>query len=140
MLRDFDVTPLYLLRKDVVATAISYYKAKTTGRFHSDRIEDRKQASVLAIDDDEFRRILSLCLEGKRQLEKLHQVNEGLLLAYEDMVSDWDGFISTIGRAIGVADLRVDMAISKLKPGIDSAHFLVDESILRERFRAFLSE
>jgi len=137
MLRDCDVTPLYLLRRDVLATAISYYKAKATGRFHSDRPEGGRGSGVLTIDDNEFRRVLGLCRENKRQLESLHAVNGGLLLAYEDMISDWQGFIAVIGRTIGVPDLQVEMAISRLKPGIDSAQLVVDEAILRKRFGAF---
>lgn len=140
MLRDCDVIPLFLMRKDVLATAISYYKAKATGQFHSDRTGIGSEPGKIAIDENEFRRIVRLCVDGKRQLTKLHRVNGGVLLAYEDMISDWDGFISTIGRAIGVPDLKVDMAISRLRPGIDSAQFLVDESTLRERFRAVASE
>jgi hypothetical protein len=140
LLCDISVSPIYLRRKDVFATAVSYYRAKATGHFHSDRNARSPASGALAIDEIEFRRILKLCVSNKRQIEELHAKHGGLLLSYEDMIKDWSAFLTTIGNRIGVEDLQVQMALAKLQPSIDSHESVVDEMALRERFSAEVAE
>ncbi len=139
-LRNLGARPVYLYRQDVLATAISYYKAKVTGVFHSDRAGYARPAQPqLELDEAEFRRVIELCKTNKRQIEALCRTYGGTLLAYEDMIGDWPAFVARIGSVIGVNGLMLQKAITKLESGVNSPQ-LVDEDLLRERFGVLVAE
>jgi LPS sulfotransferase NodH len=139
-LLELGVQFLYLVRSDVLATALSFCRAKATGVFHSDRAGRMPKHAQLVVSEDEFARVLRKCKSDKDELINLHQTHGGLLLQYENMVSDWDAFVETIGTELGIAGLRVSKALSRLKSGVDAAVIANERELVAKFAKVSLQE
>lgn len=126
------VTLLFLHRRDSFATALSYYKAKSSGVYHSDRTAESGATRIVTADLVRFGAQLAHCERDKLALRDMHSALGGTLLAYEDMVADWNGFIENVGRAIGVDRLKIPAALEKL----ETTHRVIieNEDALRREF------
>lgn len=105
---------LFLYRRDSFATAISYYKAKSSGIYHSDRATKSDGRRVITADADSFGKQLEHCENEKAHICDLYATHGGTLLAYEDMIADWDAFIKRVGAALGIDGLEIPTALDKL--------------------------
>jgi hypothetical protein len=131
--RDYDVTCFYLYREDTFATAMSYFRAKVSGSFHSDQTNPRTMQRLVTVDKEQFRRLFETCKHDKSIVCELHRHHGGLLLVYEDMVTKWDHVIDSIGRELGLLGLRAEKALDKVGEhggGIS----IINEPELRRRF------
>ena len=124
---------LFLCRQDHFATALSYYKARASGVFHSDRLHRKTQDLDLVADVGDFDRIFRVCKQDFDRLIALHATIGGHLLTFEDMSNDWDSFIFRVGKLLGLEDLVVAKSLSRL--GDDSSGVRVlNEEELRQHF------
>ncbi len=128
-----DTVLFYLYRQDSFAAALSNFRAKLSGVYHSDRkIAHRSTTPVTANLDDfhaEFRR----SVRHKEEVLGFHAAHGGVLLAYEDLVSQWDAVMTAIGEALGVPQLRVDKLLDRLGDSAESVQ-ITNLDALRERF------
>jgi LPS sulfotransferase NodH len=133
------VTRLFLHRRDSFAAAISYTRAKASGIYHSDQATSDSAARAISVDPAEFRGMLELCEEAKRELRALHAAHGGVLLAYEDMVNDWSAFTDRLGCHLGIAGLRLPTALKRL--GATQGQVRIEnESTLRGMFSPDVSD
>ncbi len=132
-LTEMGVKFLYLYRNDPVATALSYCRAKATGVFHSDRMRKDQKQRPLVISEYEFARVLRMCTLDKQELLSLCERFGGLLLRYEEMISEWDAFVDRIGAELGIEGLQVTQSLAKLQPGVDSVA-IANEAALLAKF------
>lgn len=133
VLESLCATLLFLYRRDSFATALSYYKAKASGVYHSDRIDERMQTRVIKADAAKFGQQLKHCDSEKACIIALHSANGGVLLAYEDLVADWPNFVASVGQAVGISDLKVPKALEKLGAVAPSIR-IENEDDLRRQF------
>ena len=124
---------VFLHRRDIFATSLSYCRAKASGLFHSNRGPARDNQLPIVLDVDEFRSVFEACMSSEYQLVKMHETYGGPMFDYEDMVLNWDSFVAAIGAEIGIPGLHVPKALEKMRPGIDTAP-VANESDLRELF------
>jgi LPS sulfotransferase NodH len=133
LLHNLGVTTIFLYRRDTFATALSYAKAKHSKMFHSDRSRLTADPTLIRVPHEEFAKLLGRCLRAKREVLDLQRECGGPLLAYEDMLTDWDGVIATIGAMLGLPALRVNQALDKLARAGERI-VVENEDELRERF------
>jgi hypothetical protein len=112
--KDQDVTCFYLYREDTFATALSYFRAKISGSFHSDQTNPRTMQRPVTVDEEQFRRVFETCKHDRSIVCDLHRTYGGHLLVYEDMVTKWDYLIDSIGRELGLSGIRVEKALAKV--------------------------
>lgn len=134
LLQDLGVATLFLYRRDTFATAMSYAKARFTNVFHSDRARDSTSPVSITVPGDEFAALLARCLRAKREVLDLHRGHGGTLLAYEDMIGDWNGVIAAIGAMLNLPSLRVEQALDKLGQSGDRVVVVENEDELRRNF------
>lgn len=132
-LRDHGVTRLFLYRQDTFATALSYYRAKVSGKFHSNRSARSQEPLSVTADEAQFRTLFEYCQHDKLQLQELHSRYGGRLIAYEDMVSGWDAFIAAFGADIDLPGLRVHKALMPVGSGSTTV-CIANEDTLRYHF------
>ena len=132
-LQSLGVTLLYLFREDSIATALSYYKAKASGLFHTNNYDTDASSRDIYADTDEFSKILKVCSADRSNILSLHQTFGGHLMSYEQMTAHWDSFILQLGAWIGVPQLRVEQALSRVS-GKNSLVRIMNESQLRDLF------
>ena len=123
----------FLYRKDSFATAISYYKARESGVYHSDRTDRQSSGPTIRADVRKFERLLMACRSDKERLISMQSTLGGHLLAYEDMIGSWNHFVGTLGRDIGVPGLDVQKSLSRLESGTRTVT-IANEDELRLRF------
>ena len=111
------VTCFYLYRRDVFATALSYYKAQRSGIYHGDRQRDHGEGSSIEVNAVDFRKIFDACRADRDEILRLYETLGGRLLEYEDLVDRWDEVIAAIGDALGLPALNV----AKVLPRVDSS-------------------
>jgi LPS sulfotransferase NodH len=128
-------TRFFLCRQDSFATALSYFKAKASGVYHSDRATRRAEQLKISADIGEFHALLDKCESHKGEIYALHAKYGGHLLAYEELVSDWDGVISSIGQDLGISDFRVPAMLDRLS-AMPTDVLVENEPDLRRRFGA----
>jgi hypothetical protein len=133
MLVDLGATPLFLYRRDTFATALSYVRARASGVYHSDRGKASSGLAAFSVSPDDFRAVLYRCEADKREILALHASYGGLLLTYEDMISNWNSFISSIGDEIGIHGLQVDKALDRLSEKMPAVA-IENEVELRRQF------
>jgi LPS sulfotransferase NodH len=121
---------LFLFREDTLAAALSYCRAKASGVFHSDRLHDADMRPSIVVGENEFVRVLRECKLDKQELVRIHRQYGGLLMRYEDMVSNWDELIEKLGIELGLNDLRVAKALSKLRSGVDAVHIANEQALI----------
>jgi hypothetical protein len=121
---------LFLFREDTLAAALSYCRAKASGVFHSDKLHNVDVPPSIVVDENEFVRVLRECKSDKRELVRMHRKYGGLLIRYEDMVSNWDEFVEKLGIELGLKDLRVAKALSKLRSGVDAVHIANEQALI----------
>jgi hypothetical protein len=134
-LRSRGVTFVYLLREDVFATALSYYRASLSGVFHEDRSRQDKTEHEVSADLNEFSAFLQTCRSDRESLLGLQKVFGGHVTTYERMTESWDEFGSQLGDWIGVRDLRLQRATEKLGSTGRTIR-IVNEEMLRMHFGA----
>jgi hypothetical protein len=132
-LSSMGTTFLYLIRKDTFATALSYYKAKHSRVFHSDRLPQGSGSTNLVADESEFEELLRTRERDCEEIVEMHATFGGHLMTYEDMSADWDGFVARVGAWIGIPSLRVERSLSKLGESGGGIR-IVNEDVLRDRF------
>ncbi|WP_298286483.1 Stf0 family sulfotransferase [Acidocella sp.] len=92
----------YLWRENIVAQAISLYRAVATGRYHS---TDEAGAAAPDYDDEAILEWMAHLAEQEndnlRMLRRHGRAFE--VLRYETMVRDREGTVAGIGRALGVS-------------------------------------
>jgi LPS sulfotransferase NodH len=132
LLLDLGVKFLFLYRRDTFATALSYYRAQRTQVFHSDREPTHGNRLLGPANAAEVREFYLRCLSDKEEILETQRSIGGLLLAYEDMVANWDRFIFVIGREIGVPELRVGMALAKLGGKVSTSRFSNEDELRGE--------
>lgn len=125
----------YLLRQDSLATALSYFRAKASGVYHSDRASGLDTPKTITADVDEFRAMLAHCQKEQREVRILHAAHGGTLLTYEDIVSDWNASVASVGAALGIESLQLAAALDKLSPTMSSVQ-IGNEGELRRQFAA----
>lgn len=138
LLVELGAARLFLYRQDILATALSYLRAKLSGVYHSDRVDRTGDALTVTADVDEFRTLLERCESHKSALLALHSTHGGTLLRYEDMETDWNAFVRSVGNEIGIQDLRLPTALEKLGRDIPAAR-IDNEDTLRKQFSAWTS-
>ncbi len=131
-LRTGGVSGIFLYRRNAFEAALSYFKATLSGKFHSDREGGPLDSQLVTADEKEFERMFGKCVKDRDRVLELQRVFGGYALAYEDMVSDWDGSIASVGSEIGLPELRVEMALSKLEEG--GGVVVSNEEVLRGKF------
>lgn len=132
-MREIGVKCLYLHRRDTFSTALSYYKAQKSGLYHSDRLPKSGRPLSIEADASAFEQLLETCRNDKKTLLELQHSFGGALLSYEDMIENWDQFISKIGSEIGLPDLRVPKALKKVGTRTDVVS-ITNEDWLRARY------
>lgn len=132
VLREREVTRIFLHRRNAFDAALSYCMAATTGRYHSDRRANSAVPETVTFDEADFERYFRACLEDRARLLELHGALGGVMLAYEDLERDWDGTIARIGDSLGVHALRAGKSLEKLS-GADRPR-VANEDALRRRF------
>lgn len=133
MLARLGVVRVFLYRNDSFATALSHLKARVTGIYHSDRVDGPAVSQAITADVRDFRALLAKCESQRDELRKLHATYGGRLLTYEELISDWDSAIASIGNDLGIADLRVPRVLEKL--GTEAPAVRVEnEADLRRHF------
>lgn len=105
---------LLLYRRDSFATALSYYRAKVSGHYHSDRVSVVGSTPVVTADVGDFGKLLARCESEKTWIKALHAAHGGALLAYEDMLCNWDQFIDSVGQALGISRLRIPAVLERV--------------------------
>ena len=134
-LMHLETTRVFLCRHNSFATALSYFKAKASGIFHSDRVHGTTTSQVVTANVDEFRTLLAKCESHRQAICEMHAQYGGRLVAYEELAGDWDGAISAIGLDLGIDDLRLPAVLDKLGPA--SANVVIEnEEELRHQFGA----
>lgn len=124
---------LFLYRRDSMATALSYYRARVSGLYHSDRAAAADAVQSINVDVGEFGELLAHCVSEKNRIKALHAAHGGALLAYEDMLENWDNFIDSVGRALGIERLQIPAALQRV--GSKSASIQIqNEDELRRQF------
>ncbi len=127
------VVRLFLYRNDSFATALSHLKARATGIYHSDRVDGPAASRVITADVHDFRTLLAKCESQRDELRDLHATYGGRLLTYEELTGDWDSAIASIGKDLGIADLRVPRVLEKLGTGAPAVR-VENEADLRRQF------
>lgn len=135
-LRSLGVTLLYLFREDSFATALSYYKAKASGVFHSGSSAIDSTPRSIHADTTEFSKLLELCVADKSQVLTLHQTFGGHLMSYETMTAHWDDFVTQLGAWIGLPHLRIERTLSRVS-GENAAIRVMNEHLLRDLFHEY---
>lgn len=135
MLPELEAVNFFLYRRDNFATALSYLRARASGVYHSNRAKAPTEQPVMAADPSEFRALLERCEAAKKDILALHALHGGLLLTYENMIGNWDGFIAAIGAELGIQGLRLDQALDKLSATVSHVR-IVNEDDLRRTFAA----
>jgi hypothetical protein len=125
------VTRLFLYRDDSFAAALSYFRARTSGVYHSDR-QRYGAAPEIEADPDDFRAVLERCERGKRDVRELHRLHGGKLFTYEDMTANWDMCIASIGVELGIPRLRIPKALDRM--GESRQIRIANEDKLRAEF------
>jgi LPS sulfotransferase NodH len=120
-----------LYRRNTFDTAMSYFLAAHTGRFHSDRPVVSGTAK-LTVTTAEFRKYFQHCEKDRARVLELQGSLGGMLVAYEDLVEHWNASIGRIGEYLDVEGLSVPMALEKL--GEETEVRIVNEGELRRRF------
>jgi hypothetical protein len=128
-----DVARFFLYREDIFATALSYYKARVSGVYHSDRTHRRQGKLEMVADEREFATVFDACRTDRQRLLTLHATYDGQLLTYEGMMTRWDATIARIGEVVGLPQLRVNRSLKKLEVGGQIVHIRNEEE-LRQRF------
>lgn len=128
-LRSIGVTFLYLLREDTFATALSFYKAKLSGVFHSDKPGPRTSSRDISADPDEFKALLLTCAADKSRIIELQEQFGGHLMSYEDMTGDWDRFVSRIGTILELPLLRLDRTLKRVGSEGSSMRVINEEQL-----------
>jgi LPS sulfotransferase NodH len=126
---------IFLYRRDVFDTALSLYRARKSGVFHSDRLRVGSDGPPLEIDDKELRFLMRQCRRDKDSILAMQRSLGGHVLAYEDMIEDWTGVIARIGSELGIVNLRVEMALKKVGVATRRQKFRNEEE-LRSRMVA----
>jgi len=137
-LRDHGVFAFHVCRRNVFDAALSYYRAKLSGLYHSDDARRGTGSPAITADEDEFRRLLDVCAANNRRIRELHAQLGGRILAYEDMTADWESFISAVGSELGLPDLKVPKALEKVDSTIGAASF-TNEEALRQKYARYES-
>lgn len=133
-LRQSGAVLFYLYRRDVFATALSFYKAKASGVFHSDSPAIKGSPVSMLANEDHFDQLVQECRRDKQHLHELQRMYGGRLIAYEDMIADWDDIIATIGDDIGLTQLRLQKSLSRI--GGDRRSIVIEnEQVLRDRYQ-----
>jgi LPS sulfotransferase NodH len=125
----------YLLRQDSFATALSYFRAKASGIYHSDRASGVGPPKTITADVDEFRAMLAHCQKQQDEVRTLHAAHGGTLLTYEEIVNDWNTFVASVGAVLGIENLQLTAALDKLSPTTSTVQ-IENESKLRRQFAA----
>lgn len=123
----------YLYREDSFAAALSSYRARLSGMYHSDRGARHAPAGSVTADLEEFRQHFDRITLRKQELLDLHARNGGVLLTYENLVSNWEALIAAIGVQLGVPGLRVEKALDKLERAAEPVR-IENLDALREKF------
>ena len=123
---------LLLYRRDSFATALSYYRAKASGVYHSDRADQGSQTRIIKADVAQFGRQLRHCESEKAGILALHSTRGGTLLAYEDMATDWPAFVESVGQAIRVPELQIPKALEKLEAATPNIRIENEDDLRRE--------
>jgi LPS sulfotransferase NodH len=105
----------YLYREDSFAAALSNFRARQSGVYHSDRGQPLRSSEVVTADLDEFQEHLKRSLAHKNELLDLHSEFGGVLLTYEGLVNQWEKLIAAIGDELGISQLRVGKVLDKLE-------------------------
>jgi LPS sulfotransferase NodH len=135
LLAELGATLFFLYRRDVFATALSHLRAKASGIYHSDRAAGTASERVVTVDPNDFKALLENVATAQQEVKALHVACGGVLLSYEDMVADWNGFIASIGDVLGFSELRLDKALDKLSD-TSSRLRIENEDELRRAFAA----
>jgi LPS sulfotransferase NodH len=131
-LRRHSLTAIVLYRRNTFDATLSYCMARMTGRYHSDRAESQAKAEPVTIDETEFAHCFDSCAADRERLLELHRSLGGVLVAYEDMVRDWDRTIATIGEHLGLSRLRVPMSLERISGSAGTE--IANEGELRARY------
>jgi LPS sulfotransferase NodH len=132
-LGDLDARILYLYRDDTFATAMSYFKARTSSIYHADRSAPAMETLQVEASPDDFARIMEECRSDKRAIMELSKERQGILISYENMIAEWDDTIARIGNVLDIAELRVPMALSQMSAGHETVR-VINQEELRRRF------
>ena len=80
-----------------------------------------------------FEHLVETCRNDKNALLEQQRCFGGPLLAYEDMIGNWDQFISNVGLEIGLPGLKVPKALAKVGSRTDVVQ-ITNEDWLRARY------
>jgi hypothetical protein len=126
------VTAIVLHRQNTFDAAMSYCMAALTGRYHSDRETNVAKQEPVTIGENDFAGYFRACARDRARLLELHRSLGGLLLAYEELVGDWDTSIARIGEYLNIGDLHVKQSLDKLSAA--AKPLIANEQALRARF------
>lgn len=128
-----NATRLFLYREDSFAAALSNFRAKHSGYYHSDREAAGRSADVVTANLDEFQEYLERSQAHRQEALDLHARFGGLLLTYESLIEEWEKVIAAIGSALGIPELRVSKVLDRLEGSSGTARIAnLDE--LRRKF------
>jgi LPS sulfotransferase NodH len=111
------VRRIFLVRDDVFSTALSYYSARASGRYHSDQVGGGGPPLQIEADLVKFADLVQSCRTEREHVLGMHGRHGGHLLTYEGLVGDWDAAIAGIGRYLGLDGICVAKALPKLSDG-----------------------
>jgi len=134
-LRRTGVLGFFLYRRDTFATALSYYRARVSGLYHTAHGLEVRSLQFVKVDEQEFERLLAVCKADQSAVLKLCDTYGGRLIAYEDMTTNWDDHIAAIGMALEMSDFRVEKMLSKIDSDGEKVQ-IINEPELRTRFVA----
>jgi hypothetical protein len=126
------VRSICLYRRNAFDAAMSYALAARTGKFHSDRPSGDFGLEGLMVDAEEFAGYFRHCVSDRARILDVHRLLGGMLVAYEELVGNWNMWIGRIGGHVGVEHLSVPMTLEKL--GGESRPRIANEDELRHRF------
>ncbi len=110
----------FLYREDTFAAALSHFRARLSGVFHSDRDAAHRSTEVVTANFGEFQDQLERCITNRNDVLDLHARHGGVLITYEGLVNDWETLIAVIGDELGIPRLRVEKVLDKLESSTET--------------------
>ena len=128
-----DTVRFFLHREDSFAAALSTFRAKSSGVYHSDRVAVPASSQTVNANPDEFQLLLKRSKAHRQEALDLHARYGGVLLTYESLIKHWDSLIAEMGDKLGIPQLRVGKALDRIGDAAEPVRIGNLEE-LREKF------
>jgi LPS sulfotransferase NodH len=126
---------VWVSRRDVLAEAVSWWKAHLTGDWWRERTADPPPPPAVPFDFDEIDRLVGEIVEGNEIWQRWFAANgiEPLHVVYEELDTDREGGVT---RVLRLLDARVTEGLAIAEQSARQSDALNEEWIARYRARA----